>query len=97
MPGFIRELDDLVFDGRAVTHSGGFDYPGIKRRFIQIVPDYFMGPGVGIGNVAGDLFLFDRLSDCSLQAILVDGRVEFQTDPLLLQPAVNSEGIIVVE
>lgn len=41
--------------------------------------------------------LFDRLSDCSLQAILVDGRVEFQTDPLLLQPAVNSEGIIVVE
>ena len=41
--------------------------------------------------------LFDRLSDCSLQAILVNGQVEFQTETPLLQPAVNSEGIIVVE
>ena len=41
--------------------------------------------------------LFDRLENCNIQAILNDDKIEFQTEPLLLQPAVNSEGIIVVE
>ena len=41
--------------------------------------------------------LFERLSDCSITARLVNDQVEFTIDPLLALPAVGSDGIIRVD
>ena len=38
--------------------------------------------------------LFERLSDCTIRAVLKDDRIEFEIDSI---PQVNQDGIIVVE
>jgi ATP-dependent Clp protease ATP-binding subunit ClpA len=41
--------------------------------------------------------LFDRLSNCNIQAVLKNDAIEFEIDQVLIQPTVNSEGYIVLE
>ena len=41
--------------------------------------------------------LFDQLTDCSLCADLVDGKIEFRNENMLPAPVVNDEGYIVLD
>ena len=50
-----RETDDLVFNGRAVAGTGPFDQPTVKGGPVQVGPNQFVGEGLGVGQITGDL------------------------------------------
>ena len=51
----LRELDDLILDGRAIARADAFDDAGIHGRLVKIGPDD-LGRGVGrISDIARQL------------------------------------------
>ena len=57
----VRELDDLVFDGRAVARADALDAPGVHGRAVDVLADEAERLRRGEGDVAGDLRLNDLL------------------------------------
>ena len=55
----VRELDDLVFDRRAVARADGLDLPGVHGRARDVFADEAQRFRRGVGDVAGDLALRD--------------------------------------
>jgi hypothetical protein len=60
MPFCIRELDDLVFDRRAVAGTSAADRSTIERRLPQMLRDDLPEPIAGMGQVAGKLLRMTR-------------------------------------
>ena len=57
----VRELDDLVFDGRAVARADALDAAGVHGRAMDIFADEAQRLRRGEGDVATDLRLNDLL------------------------------------
>ena len=57
----IGKLDDFVFDGGAIPRSGALNSAGIKSRFLEVLPDDFVGLPCGISDPTGHLFHMERL------------------------------------
>src|SRR5581483_11177916 len=57
----VRELHNLVFDGRAVTRADTFNLPRIERRPVHVLADDAMGLSICITDPADRLRLGDGL------------------------------------
>ena len=55
VPVLVGEPDDLGFDAGAVPGPHPFDHAVEHAAPVQVVPDDLMGPGIGVGQVAGHL------------------------------------------
>ena len=51
----VGELDDLVFDRRAVARADRLNLPAVHGRAVHVLADDAMRLGRGVGDVAGDL------------------------------------------
>ena len=56
VPGFLREFDHLILDGRTIARANPFDAPAVHGRFVEIIADDGVGRFVGAGRPAGQLF-----------------------------------------
>ncbi len=56
MAVFFRKTHHFIFYGGAVTGTDTFNYPGVHRGLVDPLTDDFVGPGIGVGDVAGTLF-----------------------------------------
>ena len=59
----VGKPDDLVFDRWAVTRAGALDLAGVHRGAVQVGPDQVVDGGVGIGDMAVELGLVDRVGE----------------------------------
>ena len=62
MPVFVCKANNFIFNRRAVTRALRFDLSRVHRGTMQILADQIMHLRVGIGNMTGNLLLFDFLS-----------------------------------
>ena len=73
---FLCKLDDLVFNRRAVARPCALNSPGIHRRFVQIVANHIVRPGVRVGRPARYLFHVEHIGAPMIQR--EQGRCLFQ-------------------
>ena len=56
MAGLLTELDDLVFDGRAVARAHSFYITAVERGLVEVAADHVVNRFVGVSDEALDLW-----------------------------------------
>ena len=59
----VCEPDDLVFDRRAVARARALDLAGIHGCAVEVGPDQVVDRRVGVGDMAVELGLGDRVGE----------------------------------
>ena len=83
----VGELDDLVFDGRAIARADALDLAGVHRRAMHIFANDAQRFRSGEGDVAADLRLHDLLRAEAEGSRLGIARLLFEASQSMVRPS----------